>query len=82
MIIDARGIPYKDAFMQMRDAVNTTSNKGEIFVFCDSQEYEKCMAIKGFAEILLGCKTAVNETGGFYMIRVIRQVPCNTEMVA
>ncbi|RJR22804.1 MAG: hypothetical protein C4581_00415 [Nitrospiraceae bacterium] len=82
VILDMRGIPYKDAFMQIRDAVNADMSKGEVLVFCDSKEYEKCMAIKGFAEILLGCKTVINEAGGFYMIRIIHKVPCNAEMVA
>lgn len=90
MIIDMRGIPYKDAFIQLKDVANANISKGEIFVFCDSHEYEKCMAIKGFAEILLGCKTVIHETGGFYMIRIIREVPYDahvecqikTEMIA
>jgi len=79
MIMDMRGIPYKDAFIQLSDAVNSNISNGEISVFCDSHEHEKSMAIKGFAEILLGCKADVNEAGGFYMIRVSREAPCNTD---
>ncbi len=90
MIIDMRGIPYKEAFVQLRDAMNANESLEEVNVFVDSHEHEKSMAIKGFAEILLGYKTAVSEAGGFYMIRIIREVPCdsdgecqsNTEMVA
>ncbi len=77
MIIDMREIPYKEAFVQLRDAMNANESSEEVIVFVDSHEHEKSMAITGFAEILLGCKTAVSEAGGFYMIRIIWEGPSN-----
>lgn len=80
MIIDMRGIPYKEAFVQLRDAMHASESLEEVIVFVDAHEHEKSMAIKVFAEILLGCKSAVSETGGFYMIRIICEVPSKMDV--
>ncbi|RJQ55009.1 MAG: hypothetical protein C4526_04220 [Nitrospiraceae bacterium] len=77
MILDMRDIPYFDAFMQVSEAVSMRTQNEEVLVFVDSHEYEKCMAIKGFAEILLECKTTVKETSGYYIIQIIREPPDN-----
>jgi len=74
MVLDMREIPYIDAFMQVRDAVNLQPRNEEVLVFVDADEHEKCLAIKGFAEVLLECKTAVMETGGYYIVQIIREL--------
>ncbi len=74
MTLDIRGLPYIDAFKQVKDAVSSFHTHDEdVIVFVDSDELEKCTIIKGFVEILLECKTVIQETGGYYILKIMRE---------
>jgi hypothetical protein len=71
MIIDARGLSYMDTFKQVKDAVFICRPKFEdLMIFVESHQYEKYSLIKGFIEILLECETTMEETAGYYVIRI------------
>ena len=75
MTIDAGGLSYTDIFKQLRDAVsNYYATYEDVLIFVEAYEYEKCNLIKGFVEILLGCKTRVEESCGYYVLKVFPEV--------
>lgn len=72
MILDLRGLSFNDSFKQVRDAITLScSSKEEVVAFIEAHENEKCTLIKGLTELLLGCKTILEETNGFYMLKIM-----------
>ncbi len=75
MTLDIRGLPYVDAFKQVKDAVSRIHAYDEdVIVFVNANEHEKCNLIKGFVEILLECKTVIEKTGEYYILRIFREL--------
>lgn len=78
MILDVRGVPYMEIFIQVRDAVNEMNSKllpADVTVFLDSDESDKCMAVKGVAEVLLDCRAIIREANGYYVVQITREFP-------
>ena len=51
MTLDIRGLPYVDAFKQVKEAVSRFHTHDEdVIVFVDADELEKCTIMKGFAD--------------------------------
>jgi hypothetical protein len=72
MTLDLRGLTFIDSFKQIRDAIAVAcSLKEEIVAFIDTNENEKCTLLKGLTELLLDCKTILEESSGFYMLKIM-----------
>jgi len=75
MILDLRGNSIIDSFYQIKDAVALSSFlKEDIVAFIDTHDNDKCTLIKGLAELILDCKTILEESSGFYMLKIIPPV--------
>jgi len=71
MIIDARELPFDETFKELKEVVSHGyASFNEVLIFVDAHDGEKVKLITGFAEILLGCKSRVVETNGYYIVRV------------
>jgi hypothetical protein len=72
MTLDLRGLSYTDSFKQLKDAITLScSLKEEVVAFLEAHENEKCTLIKGFIELLFGCKTILKESNGLYMLKIM-----------
>ncbi len=72
MTLDLRGLSFIDSFKQIRDAIALAcSLKEEIIAFIEANENEKCTLLKGLTELLLDCKTILEESNGFYMLKIM-----------
>jgi len=75
MILDLRGNSIIDSFNQIKDAVAFSCFlKEDIVVFIEANENDKCTLIRGLTELILGCKTILEESSGFYMLKIIPAV--------
>ncbi len=71
MIIDAQSMTYEDTFKKLRDAVAKKHHSSDdLQVFVESNDSEKCLFIKGFAETLLDRKINIQEAEGYYILTV------------
>jgi len=72
MTLDLRGLSFSDSFKQIRNAIALACTlKEEIVAFIDTNENEKCTMLKGLTELLLDCKTILEESNGFYMLKIM-----------
>ena len=72
MILDIRGLAFVDAFKEVRSAVSDFDTQHEdVIVFVDADEFEKCAIIKGFVEMIVECETIIEESGGYYFLKII-----------
>ncbi len=72
MTLDLRGLTFTDSFKQVKDAIALScSGKEEVIAFVEAHEHEKCTLIKGFTEVLLDCATSLEESNGFYMLKIM-----------
>jgi hypothetical protein len=72
MTLDLRGLSYGDSFKQVKDAVAlSSSGKEEVVAFIDAHEHEKCTLLKGFSELLLDCRTNLEESNGMYLLKIV-----------
>ncbi len=75
MTLDIRGLSYIDAFKQVRDAVSCFHTHDEdVIVFVDADELQKCTSMKDFVEMFLECETVIEETGGYYILKIMREL--------
>ena len=75
MTLDLRGLSHSDLFKQIRDAVALSGNEGnEVVAFIDAHDNEMCTLIKGFTEIVLDCAIKLEESNGYYMLRIMPSV--------
>lgn len=75
MTLDLRGLSFTDSFKQVRDAIVLSRLlKEEVIAFIEAHENEKCTLIKGFTELVLDCKTIIEESNGFYMLKIMTAV--------
>lgn len=73
MTLDVRGLHYIEIFDQIRDVLSCVNAQNEdIDVFVDANEFEKCIVLKGFVENLMKVKTDIEETCGFYILKIVR----------
>jgi ABC-type cobalamin/Fe3+-siderophores transport system ATPase subunit len=72
MTLDLRGLSFSDSFKEIRDAIVLAYTlKEEIVAFLGANENEKCTLLKGFIELLLDCKIILEESNGFYMLKIM-----------
>jgi hypothetical protein len=84
MTLDMRAVPYNQIFQQLKHAIAWShAHDEDIDVFMDASDFEKCMTIKGFVEYRTNHKTAVLESCGFYVLRIMRDfnrmLQCETD---
>jgi hypothetical protein len=72
MTLDLRGISFTDSFKLIRDAAALSCFlKEDIVAFIEAYENDKCTLLKGLAELVLDCKTILEESNGFYIIKIM-----------
>jgi len=72
MTLDLRGLSFTDSFKQIRDAIALSRFlKEDIVAFIEAYENDKCTLLKGLTELLLDCKTILEESNGFYMLKIM-----------
>ncbi|RJR23053.1 MAG: hypothetical protein C4581_00080 [Nitrospiraceae bacterium] len=72
MTLDLRGLSYSDSFKQVKEAIALSCpGKDEVVAFIDAHEHEKCTLLKGFSELLLDCKTNLEESNGMYLLKIM-----------
>ena len=72
MTLDLRGLSFTESFRQIRDAIALACFlKEEIVAFIEAHENEKCTLLKGLTELVLDCKTILEESNGFYMLKIM-----------
>lgn len=76
MILDLRGNSVIDSINQIKDAVALSCFlKEDIVAFIEAHENDKCALIRGLTELILDCKTTLEESSGFYVLKIIPSVP-------
>jgi hypothetical protein len=72
MTLDLRGLSFTESFKQIRDAIALACClQEEIVAFIEAHENGKCMMLKGLTELVLDCKTILEESNGFYMLKIM-----------
>lgn len=78
-MLDIKELPYAEIFRQIREAVSRSEeNDEDVDIFVDGHEFEQCMILKGFVENMLGLGTKIEETCGFYILRITRDLQAVT----
>lgn len=73
MTLDVRGLHYIEIFDQIRDVLSCVHSQNDnIDVFVDAKEFEKCIVLKGFVNNLAEVKADIEETCGFYILKIVR----------
>jgi len=70
MIIDARDLSYAEAFRTLRNIIYEDKGSYEVMVYIRLEDHDKCNLLKGFSEILLGCKADISATEDLYYLTI------------